>query len=164
MSATKPQPRTILTADGELQAIDADPEAVLAAQSEAVYCCIHCGTANPASGSYCRTCGHSLDEQMIDADPLGDHSAPKKLKRAERQKQKRDAPLMQTTSEGNPTVQSTEFSISEILSSLLRRPWIGLLTLSAIGALGSGQAGVALIVFGGLFYLEISRRGRLNAK
>ena len=68
MSAPNPQrERMILTEDGELQ--EADQSAM--PESEPVFC-TNCGTANRASSRFCRKCGESLDEQVLEADMVQD--------------------------------------------------------------------------------------------
>lgn len=62
MTASKPERRTILTEDGELQDLDSllhDPEPA----AEPVYC-TRCGTPNATDANYCRKCGKSMQEQM----------------------------------------------------------------------------------------------------
>ena len=79
MSASQPRRRTELTEDGELREVSSTPTDRLSA----VYC-TNCGSANKAHSSFCRTCGASLDEQMLEEDyPL---SRPK-LKRSERRRE-----------------------------------------------------------------------------
>jgi hypothetical protein len=70
MSSSKLQPqRTILGEDGELRDVDDASESQLAP----VYC-IHCGTANRAEGRFCRNCGQSLDEQVLNPASLDDYT------------------------------------------------------------------------------------------
>src|SRR5688572_21735557 len=58
MSNPRTQQQTILTADGELQEVEAPVQDV-----QTIYC-IHCGTANRSIASFCRKCGQALDEEL----------------------------------------------------------------------------------------------------
>ncbi len=63
MTASKPERRTILSEDGELQDLDSllnEPES----SAEPLYC-TRCGTPNAPEANYCRKCGKSMQEQAI---------------------------------------------------------------------------------------------------
>jgi zinc-ribbon domain len=87
MSASKPQrERTILTEDGELR--EADPSATPESRLAAVYC-TNCGTSNRANSRFCRNCGESLDEQVLDSDQVADMRGPgRKSKRSMESRQR----------------------------------------------------------------------------
>ncbi len=77
MAMSKSQ-RSMLTEDGELRPVDpetgeetASPEA----QPKAVFCC-NCGTANKAQSQYCRNCGQSLEEQLLNPAELDQYAPP----------------------------------------------------------------------------------------
>src|SRR5579863_7861731 len=130
MNAPKPQPRAILTEDGELQEIDADSAAKLAVHPSPIFC-NHCGTANQANSSFCRTCGQSLDEQMVDPANLENYSSV--------QRRKRDDLLRQNVPQGQTTMQAIGSILSDIVSLLIMG---GL----AIWTLNLGQAGITVII------------------
>jgi hypothetical protein len=70
--------RTILSEDGELLPVDAESESETAspdAVPSAVFCC-NCGTANQARSQFCRMCGQSLDEQMLNPASLDQYAPP----------------------------------------------------------------------------------------
>jgi hypothetical protein len=70
--------RTILSEDGELRPADAETEGETTspdAHPSAVFCC-NCGTANQAKSQFCRTCGQSLDEQMLNPASLDQYAPP----------------------------------------------------------------------------------------
>jgi membrane protease subunit (stomatin/prohibitin family) len=57
MNAPKPQRQhTVLTEDGELQQADDEQVSSPETRLSAVFC-TNCGTANPASSRFCRSCG-----------------------------------------------------------------------------------------------------------
>src|SRR4030042_892444 len=126
MSESKLQPqRAILGEDGELHDLDDAPESRLAP----IYC-IHCGTANRADGRFCRTCGQSLDEQVVNPASLDDYAPPE-------WKNKRSV---------GRAAQTTHLTPQEIAVM------IELFTLLVMGALAAvsiatGQAWIALVVF-----------------
>jgi hypothetical protein len=77
MGTSKSQ-RTILSEDGELRSVDAETEGETTspdARLSAVFCC-NCGTANQARSQFCRTCGQSLDEQVLSAASLDQYTPP----------------------------------------------------------------------------------------
>ncbi len=78
MNAQQPkQQRTVLTADGELQPMDA---AEAEPRLDSIYC-TQCGTANHVHSRFCRTCGQSLEDQIEDEPTYG--VPGRKLKRSE---------------------------------------------------------------------------------
>jgi len=69
----------MLTEDGELQPVAADtPEARISG-----IFCNQCGTANHAHSRFCRTCGQSLDDQVIEDSELTSYVSGRKAKRSE---------------------------------------------------------------------------------
>jgi ribosomal protein L32 len=79
MGTSKSQ-RTVLTEDGELRHIDTetdDQPATPEARLSAVFC-TNCGTANQASSRFCRTCGQSLDEQVVNPASLDEYAPPER--------------------------------------------------------------------------------------
>ena len=75
MGTSKSQ-QAILTEDGELRPVDAEPNGeVSSPEAHAVFCC-NCGTANQASSRFCRACGQSLDEQAINPASLDEYAPP----------------------------------------------------------------------------------------
>ncbi len=90
MVANQPQQaqrtrQAILTDDGELRDV-ADSQA----ESTTIYC-THCGTASRSDARFCRTCGHSLDDQ---AGQIMYTPPEQKLKRTDlRIVEKRSAPM-----------------------------------------------------------------------
>src|SRR5258708_5929213 len=147
MYAPKPRPRTILTGDGELQEIDGDSPAMLGTQPSAIFC-TNCGTANQAHSSFCRSCGQSLDEQMIDAANLEIHTS--------RQKRKRDGLLTENVSQTQSLAQVAGLLISDIVSML----FMGGL---AIWTLTLGQGGITALIIIVWFLLEMSRHGWIKS-
>jgi hypothetical protein len=63
MNAEQPlKKRSSLSEDGELL------QAVEVPDTQAAIYCTQCGTANRANSRFCRQCGSSLDEQMLDGE------------------------------------------------------------------------------------------------
>ncbi len=137
MNAPKPQQRNILTEDGEIQQIDEQASAPETRLS-AVFC-THCGTANPASSHFCRSCGQSLDEQVINPASVESYAPPQ-------QKGKRDAaPAMQLAPQPETRTQVVGRIILDIISLLV----MGVLT---VWSANMGLAGLSVcIVFAWLF-------------
>ena len=148
MNAPKPQLRTILTEDGELKEVDDDLGETLAVHPSPVFC-NHCGTANQVGSSFCRTCGQSLDEQVIDAASLQSYPSP--------QKRKRDALFRPNVSQGQSTAQVIGLVISDIVSLVIMS---GL----AYWTLRLGQGGVTVVIIIAWFFIEMARHGWTKSK
>jgi ribosomal protein L40E len=147
MNAPKPQQHTLLTEDGELQPADGDQAAMPEARLSAVFC-TNCGTANPASSRFCRSCGQSLDEQVINPASLETYAPPQ-------QKGKRDASARQRSPQPQTPLQVIGSLIGEIVSLLI----MGGLVVWAVNA---GQGVLAVFIFVGWFFMEMSRRGWMD--
>jgi hypothetical protein len=129
MGTSKSQ-RTILTEDGELRHVDTetdDQAATPEARLSAVFC-TNCGTANHASSHFCRTCGQSLDEQVVNPASLDDYAPPA-------WKNKRSADQASAAA-GKVIVQVATLIVMGILfivSIALEQLWIALVVLGVGG-------------------------------
>jgi hypothetical protein len=145
MNAPKSQRQhTVLTEDGELQQADDEQVSSPETSLSAVFC-TNCGTANPASSRFCRSCGQSLDEQVINPASLESYAPP-------RQKGKRDAPAQQPAPQPQTPLQVAASLLGEIVSLLV----MGVLTVWAVNA---GQGILAVFILLAWFFMEMARRG-----
>ncbi len=145
MNAPKPQPqRTILSEDGELQQVDDEQVSAPETRLAAVFC-TNCGTANPATSRFCRSCGQALDEQVINPASLESYMPP-------RQKGKRDAPAQQPAPQPKTPLPVLGALVGEIVSLLI----MGVLTVWAVNA---GQGVLAVFILVAWFFMEMARRG-----
>ncbi len=131
MNAPKPQPRTVLTEDGELKQID-DQASTPEARLSAVFC-TNCGTANPATSHFCRSCGQSLDEQVINPAALESYAPPL-------QKGKRDAPAMQ----GAPHEQTASQVAGRVIIEVIALLVMGAMTVWS-ASIGLGGLAVCIV-------------------
>ena len=136
MSAQKPQPRTILTEDGELQQMDDMPESTPDTQLSAVYC-TNCGTANPETSHFCRSCGQSLEEQVINPARLDRYAPPM-------QKGKRDAAALGNSPQGQ-TVQTPAQIAAMVILDIVSLLIMGGLVVWTVSA-GQGIVAVFMII------------------
>jgi hypothetical protein len=153
MGMSKSQ-HTVLTADGELRQVDTDTETDDQAPSpearlSAVFC-NNCGTANRASSRFCRTCGQSLDEQMVNPASLDNYTPPEL-------KNKRLA--------GRST--QTEHAGADQDEALWGRVTVEVVTLLLVGAvliasIIANQGLIVLAVLVGWLLVEMARHGVLG--
>lgn len=148
MNAPKSKPRTILTGDGELQDIDAEQVEIPAVRPSPVFC-NHCGTANQANSRFCRTCGQSLDEQIMDDASDGNYSSP--------QKRKRDTLHVESIALAQTAAQVIGMIVSDIIALLI----LGGL---AIWTLNMGQGGITALLIIVWFFIESARHGWMRPK
>ena len=142
MSHSKLQPqRTILGEDGELR--DADAES----QLTPIYC-IQCGTANRAEGRFCRKCGQSLDEQVVNPASLDDYTPPES-------KNKRSA--QRAVSAQSPR-SAPPLTFGMVILEIVTMVVMGALTYAFASM---NLAGVALAVLIAWFMIVAARHGAL---
>jgi zinc-ribbon domain len=148
MSAQKPQLRTILTEDAELQQIEDDAaESAPEASPSAVFC-TNCGTANPANSHYCRSCGQSLEEQVVHPASLDNYAPPMK-------KGKRDSAAVEGSAQVQPA-QSTAQVVAMVVMDIITLLVMGALVLWTVNA---GQGLVAVFIVVVWFFIEAARHG-----
>jgi hypothetical protein len=100
--------QTMLTEDGELREVDSSPQIA----HETVYC-IYCGAPNRATGSYCRQCGQSLDEQTVDDDQPIRYASGVKTKRL--------------TAQNNLSLQNQPRTLSVLVFEVIKLAIVGAL-------------------------------------
>lgn len=137
MSAQQPkQQRTVLTADGELQTLDAEP----ITQQASIFC-TQCGTANKATSRFCRTCGQSLEDQVED-EPV--YQMPGR-------KQKRSDMRLPAPQPHHPTLTASEAAM-EVVTLMI----VAALVLAAVLA---DAAWVTIPVLIAWMVVEMARHG-----
>ncbi len=148
MSAKKPELRAILSEDGEFQEIeDRAEELTPEARLSAVFC-TNCGTANPSTGHYCRSCGQSLEEQTVQAGSLDNYAPPLR-------KGKRDL------SAAHPGVQERPAPTN---LQVIATTFMDVVTLLVMGGLvfwtvHAGQGLVAVVIIVCWLFIEAARHG-----
>ena len=151
MGMSKSQ-RTILAEDGELRQVDAeadDQAATPEARLSAVFC-THCGTANRANSQFCRTCGQSLDEQVVNPASLDEYAPPE-------QKNKRLA----------GRIAQAEHAGTDQDEAMWGRVTVEVVTLLLVGAvliasIIANQGMIVLAVLIGWILVEMARHGVLG--
>ncbi len=130
------QQKVILTDDGELQTVAEE------AERSAVFC-IHCGSANRADGHFCRSCGQSLDAQVIH----GYLPSERKTKRSAREGQAKPR--------REPIPMTAGMVIVELFTLLVMGGLFGV-------ALIMGQTLIVIAILLAWFMVEAARHGALN--
>ncbi len=143
MTASKPERRPILGADGEIQDLDSllqvseqDPEPVF---------CVRCGTANAPDSNYCRKCGTPMEQSQTEG-------GGRKRK-------------MEELSEPRPSLapesaRASGMSIFAAISQLATFLFIAGIAISAITIHGANNAWIAVPTMISLFLVEAVRSGK----
>jgi zinc-ribbon domain len=142
MSVPEPQrQRMILTEDGELR----EPDPALASEAQPIYC-TNCGTANRVNSRFCRSCGESLDEQVLDQAMLQDARTPGRKSKRSKQVAPRQQPIQASAS---------SFAIEAITLFFVTGMVVGTAAIT-----NSALLPIVILIVWGL--IEMARHGALN--
>ncbi len=142
--------KTLLTEDGELEEVAVDHD-VAHHHGMAPVFCIHCGTANRAEATYCRSCGRAMEEQDVDSEiTIGRPGGGAKEKRSNDKQAKKEAKALRPVPAATPLGAIIEFMTL-----------VAVLAMSAI-TLSSGAPGLVIAVWIAWCIVVAARNGALD--
>jgi len=120
--------KTVLSDDGELHLVT-DQDDARGPQAAPVFC-IHCGSANRAEATYCRSCGREMEDQTVDADiAMGRPGGSAKEKRSTAAAANKPSPMGTNIALEIVTMIVVAFMV--LISLLSPAQWLALVVLIA---------------------------------